>query len=88
MILTLPIATRERLMLRLHEAEATKGKMPTRIVLGPGDYAKLLLDLRRYGFFPSKYLPKKPNVLQVPIECDDVEETAPEHHTVRFEWSE
>ena len=88
MILTLPIATRERLMLRLHEAEAAKGKMPTRIVLGPGDYAKLLLDLRRYGFFPSKYLPKKPNVLQVPIECDDVEKTAPEHHTVRFEWSE
>ena len=88
MILTLPIATRERLMLRLHEAEQAVGKMPTRIVLGPGDYAKLLLDLRRYGFFPSKYLPKKPNVLQVPIECDDVEETAPEHHTVRFEWSE
>ena len=88
MILTLPIATRERLMLRLHEAEAAKGKMPTCIVLGPGDYAKLLLDLRRYGFFPSKYLPKKPNVLQVPIECDDVEETAPEHRTVRFEWSE
>ena len=88
MIFTLPIATRERLMLRLHEAEAAKGKMPTRIVLGPGDYAKLLLDLRRYGFFPSKYLPKKPNVLQVPIERDDVEETAPEHHTVRFEWSE
>ena len=89
MILTLPIATRERLMLRLLEAQSLQGgKMPTCIVLGPGDYAKLLLDLRRYGFFPSKYLPKKPNVLQVPIECDDVEETAPEHRTVRFEWSE
>jgi hypothetical protein len=75
-------------MLRLHEAQAAAGKMPSRIVLNPGDYAKLLIDMRRYGFWPSKYRPRPLEVLNVPIDCDDNEETAPEYRTVRFEWSE
>lgn len=88
MILTLPVASRERLMLRLQEAEHATGRRPARIVLNPGDYAKLVIEMRKYGFFPSKYYPKPLHVLNVPIECDDVEETAPEFRTVRFEWSE
>ena len=88
MILSYPVATRERMMLRIQEAEAHAGKRPARAVINPGDYARLLIDMRRYGFFPSKYLPKPLQVLNVPIECDDVEETAPESRTVRFEWSE
>lgn len=84
MILTLPIATRERVMLRLHEAHAAEGAMPTRIVLGPADHKRLSRDMIRYGFVPSKYLPKPIHVLNVPIvQAEDVEE-----RTIRFEWSE
>ncbi|MDE2107337.1 MAG: hypothetical protein KGL39_59625 [Patescibacteria group bacterium] len=88
MILNLPVASRERIMLRLHEAESAAGKRPSRIVLNPRDYDRLLLDMRRYGFFPSKYRPRLLQVLNVPIDCDDIEETAPDDNTVRFEWSE
>ena len=83
-----PIASRERLMLRLQEAERAAGRRPNRIVLNPGDYARFLIDMRKYGFFPSKYNPKPLQILNVPVACDDVEETAPELRTVRFEWSE
>ncbi len=88
LLLSLPVASRERVMLRIQEAERHVGVRPSRVVVGPGDYARLLIDMRRYGFFPSKYRPKPMAVLNVPIECDDVEETAPDDKTVRFEWSD
>ena len=86
MILTLPIATRERLMLRLQEAEHAAGKRPTRIVLNPVDHGKLKVEMRKYGFYESKYLPKPLHVLNVPVVKAETE--APEARTVRFEWSE
>lgn len=75
-------------MLRLHEAEQAGGRMPSKIVLNPGDYARLLIDMRRYGFVSSRYRRVALQLLNVPIVCDDVEETIPEYRTVRFEWSE
>ena len=84
--LTLPVASRERVLSRALEAQQQhpERRLPARIVIGPGDYAKLLLEMRRYGFHNGKPL----QVLYVPIVCDDKEETAPEFRTVRFEWSE
>ena len=73
-------------MLRLHEAEAQAGRKPSRIVLHPDDYRRLAMDMRRYGFFFNKYLPRPLHVLQVTIL--DGGETAPDERTMRFEWSE
>lgn len=87
MILTLPVATRERVVLRLTEAQMHSGAMPLRIWLNARDYAELARDMRRYGFLPSKYRPKPLQVLNVPILLDE-SEAAPEDRTIRFEWSE
>jgi hypothetical protein len=73
-------------MLRIQEAEANAGKRPARAALHPEDYRRLALDMRRYGFFPSKYYPKPLQVLNVLIEQAGAD--APQERTVRFEWSE
>lgn len=87
MIFTLPVATRERVVLRIHEAETQGFGRPFRAVLNAFDYAALAKDMRRYGFLPSKYRPKPLQVLNIPIICDE-SETAPADKTIRFEWSE
>ena len=77
-LLTLPVASRERVQSRLIEATCTKGEYPARIVISARDHEKLKCEMRRYGFW------NKPlNVLNVPITVGDAEEK-----TVRFEWSE
>ena len=88
MILSLPVASRERVMLRLQEAERAAGSRPSRAWVNPRMYARLRIEMRKYGFFESKYLPKPLHVLNVVIDCDDVEETTPDDWTIRFEWSE
>lgn len=88
MTLTLPVANRERIMFRLHEAEAAAGKRPSKIMLNPRDYAKLVKDMRRYGFVSTAFRHKPLHVLNVPIDCAEDEETAPDDGTIKFEWSD
>ena len=74
--LTFPSATRERAMIRLHEAEALRNARPARIWVGALDYDRLRLDMRRYGYH------KKPlDVLNVPIQCGEVP-----RGVIAFEW--
>ena len=86
--LDLPVASRERVMLRTLQAQAQLDKMPRRIVLNSREYAKLAKEMRRYGFVSTRFRQTPLQVLNVPIECNDVEETAPDDKTVRFEWSD
>jgi hypothetical protein len=79
MILTLPVASRERVQSRLIEANNTRGTWPKQIAICARDHAKLKFEMRRYGFW------NKPlNVMNVPI----VEDDSVDERTVRFDWSE
>ncbi|MDE2096583.1 MAG: hypothetical protein KGL39_04995 [Patescibacteria group bacterium] len=79
MIFTLPIPTRERLVLRLLEAQSAKnGVLPSKIVVGVKEYEKVKFDMRRYGFHNRPL-----HIMGIPIEAGDIDRSV-----VKFEWRE
>ena len=78
-LLTLPIATRERVLIRTLEAQAMHGgALPRRIDLSAHDHMRLKLDMRRYGFHG-----KPLDVLNVPIRPGAVRDGL-----ISFNWDE
>ena len=77
LILTFPVATRERIQVRLLEAEAHNLKRPTKMTLSRRDYDLLRKNMVKHGYGPHKPL----DVLNIPIVYGDTEP-----RTILFSW--